>query len=64
MHKIGNSMSYNEYMVEYLIDKKETKFKFIDARSPFEASDKVSALPECTKLVDVVLCDPKFWSLG
>ena len=62
--KTGKPMSYNEYMVEYLNDKKETKFKFIDASSPVNAGDKVCELPECVKLVEVVLCDPKFWSLG
>lgn len=60
-------MSYNEYVVEYVPDSivkdAKTNFKFIDASSPVDAANKVELLTQCVKIVDVKLCDDKYWSL-
>jgi len=62
-------MSYNEYIVEYQthdLDEVATHFSFIEATSPKEAEEKVTINSsfDWIKIVEVKICDDKFWSLG
>ena len=62
-------MGYNEYLVEYQRRESEkilTNFSFIEAKSPKDAEEKMLHLldEDWVKIVDVKLCDEKYWSLG
>jgi hypothetical protein len=61
-------MSYNEYCVEYQtndFDKVVTNFSFIEAKSPEEAGEKMTNLTDnWIKIIEVKICDHKYWSLG
>ncbi len=64
MQKTGDIVAYNEYVVEFIAESEaNTKFKFVDATSPSDASSKIIDLPNCVRIVGVTLCDQKYWGL-
>jgi len=57
-------MSYNEYMVTYVKgDRKIDYHTFVEAKSEDDAKEKVIRNSDVIKIIDVKLCDEKFWGL-
>lgn len=61
-------MHYNEYVIEYQMaagDTIQNNFTFLEASSPENAKDKlILQKEEMIKIINVKICDDKFWSLG